>query len=254
MAKKATNPAIEYITLPVAHVQAIQTARFPFTKGKHTCFDSFNLGLHVGDNEASVVANRKILQKSLPKSSQIQWLEQVHSNDVLIIDSIITPFPKADAIITRTPNLALAIMTADCLPILLTNKKGDEIAALHCGWRSTVNNIIDNTLAKMESEPQDIIAWLGPCICQQHFEVGGEVKAAFIEQSPKLARYFIQNSSLQYQADLSGIAQELLKLSGVNCIIDSKECTYVESEKYYSYRRENITGRMASVICINKLR
>lgn len=253
MVKQATKLAIEKIELPVQTVQAIQTTQYaPTNKASvnHACFGGFNLGLHVGDDEQVVMANRHYLQHYISTNCQIQWLEQVHSNEVIVAEHVITPYPCADAIITRTPNLALAIMTADCLPILLTSKSGDEIAALHCGWRSTVNHIISHTLNKMDNEPKDIIAWLGPRISQEFFEVGDEVKTAFIELDPQLAKFFIINNSSKYQADLSGIAKYLLQISGVTVILDDEQCTYANKEKYYSYRRNNITGRTASIICI----
>lgn len=252
MVKQATKLAIEKIELPVQTVQAIQTTQYApnITGVNNTCFGGFNLGLHVGDDEQIVLANRHYLQNVISPHCHIQWLDQVHGNEVIVAEHLITPYPCADAIITRTPNLALAIMTADCLPILLISKSGDEIAALHCGWRSTVNHIILNTLNKMNNEPKDIIAWLGPRISQKFFEVGEEVKNAFIELDPKLVKFFTINNAFKYQANLSGIAKYLLQKSGVTVILDDEQCTYANREKYYSYRRNNITGRMASIICI----
>ncbi|GAA5131205.1 peptidoglycan editing factor PgeF [Thalassotalea piscium] len=252
MAKKATKASIEHINLPVRSVQAIQTTKYPLNNGgiSRSCYGGFNLGLHVNDNKSEVETNRLSLLKALPENSQIQWLEQTHSNSVIVAENLISPSPSADAIITRTPHLALAIMTADCLPILLSNTKGNEIAAIHCGWRSTVNNIISNTLDKMVSKPYEVVAWLGPCISQHHFEVGEEVIKAFLSQDARLASFFIQNNAFKYQADLPGIATFLLKAAGVTSIIQTSQCTYSNNEKYYSYRRNKVTGRMASLICI----
>ncbi|XQW86018.1 peptidoglycan editing factor PgeF [Thalassotalea piscium] len=254
MAKIATKASINKIELSVNKVQAIQTTRGFSDKAATalSTFDHFNLGLHVSDSASSVLANRENLKNTFPQNTQIQWLEQVHSNNVLITETLITPYPAADAIITHTPNLALAVMTADCLPILLTSISGKEVAAIHCGWRSTVNNIISHTINKMTSMPEDIIAWLGPCISQEYFEVGEEVKAAFTKEDFKLAAFFIENSNKKYQADLSGIAKFLLQKVGVKTIIQSTECTYANEDKYYSYRRDGVTGRMASVIYIKE--
>ncbi|GHE79735.1 peptidoglycan editing factor PgeF [Thalassotalea profundi] len=252
MVKITTEQPVENIELFVNNVQALQSTQSGTcqTASISSNFGRFNLGLHVGDDESTVLANRHYLQRFLPKGCEVQWLEQVHGNDVLNIENVIFPYPSADAIITRTPNIALAIMTADCLPILLSNKNGDEVAALHCGWRSIVSNIIGATLNKMICKPEEVIAWLGPCISQQYFEVGEDVRQAFIKLHPQLTLFFAKNKVAKYQANLSGIAKYLLELSGVTIVIDSQQCTYANQDKYYSYRRNNITGRMASVICI----
>ena len=269
-------------------VIALQTTRLPLTTAPHlfsnklnplpkvydknSSYDHFNLGLHVGDNEESVKVNRHLLNQTLfhninnkpinpelknsklRKNSSlavnnIQWLNQVHGNKVVTISRLSTKLITADASITRQKHLGLAIMTADCLPILLSHRDGDEIAAIHGGWRSLEAGIIKATLDEMLSSPGDVIAWLGPCIGPQAFQVGKEVRDAFICQDSNLANGFIKQHSGKYLADLHFIATHQLRILGVQYVATYPECTFNNENKYYSYRRNAITGRMASVIC-----
>jgi len=227
-------------------------------------YDSFNLGLHVGDNPARVIENRSEVKSFINKQllseqlaptvkqaekANIQWLEQVHGNVVATISTVSEQAIVADASITREKNIALAIMTADCLPILLSHKEGTEVAAIHGGWRPLVANIINNTLAQMHSKPADLVAWLGPCIGKGAFEVGAEVKEAFTQLDLAFNSAFVKQGNGKYLADLHQIAQHQLEFLGIRVIAHLAECTHQENNKYYSYRKEQITGRMASIIC-----
>ncbi|KGJ89196.1 peptidoglycan editing factor PgeF [Colwellia psychrerythraea] len=233
-------------------------------KNEESAFGAFNLGLHVGDSVKKVICNRKTLkyfinqqlQANTPspenkasKNIEIQWLEQVHGNEVVEVTTVDELAITADASITRQKNIALAIMTADCLPILLSHKDGTEIAAIHGGWRSLAANIITKTLEKMHSKPEDIVAWLGPCIGKNSFEVGSEVKEAFTQQNIVFNNAFLKQESGKYFADLHQIALLQLQMLGVSKTSTLAECTYHETKKYYSYRKEQKTGRMASLIC-----
>ncbi|WP_019028596.1 peptidoglycan editing factor PgeF [Colwellia piezophila] len=236
-------------------------------------YGAFNLGLHVGDNIEKVTLHRNILQhfirqeiyskttnpriakewsseSDLSEDVEIQWLEQVHGNEVVEVTVVAKEAMTADASITRQKNIALAIMTADCLPILLTNKCGNEIAAIHGGWRSLAANIIAKTLDKMHSKPSDIVAWLGPCISKHAFEVGSEVKEIFTQQGKPFSNAFLKQANGKYLADLHYIARLQLQTLGVTEISGLGECTYHETNKYYSYRKEQVTGRMASLISL----
>jgi hypothetical protein len=232
-------------------------------------YDHFNLGLHVGDDEANVKFNRQLLSQTLahkissnklfnPKRlttelsdlSNIQWLNQVHGNQVVTVSRISSNPITADASITREKKLALAIMTADCLPILLSHRNGDEVAAIHGGWRCLEAGIIKATLGKMLSKSNDVVAWLGPCIGKKAFQVGAKVRNAFIDQDINLANGFIRQQDGKFLADLHFIATHQLRLLGVQHIATLPECTFHNENKYYSYRRNTITGRMASVISI----
>lgn len=228
-------------------------------------FGGFNLGNHVGDNPKKVKYNRDQLTGYINQqfsigggnestnsvgSVKIQWLEQVHGNDVTIVDTVVDRPIIADASITRHKYIALAIMTADCLPILLTDIEGKVIAAIHGGWRSLAANIIERTVLKMDTSPSDIVVWLGPCISAKSFEVGGEVKQAFIEQDLELESAFIIQPNGKYLANLHTIARLQLLSLGIHIISSLAECTYQQTDKYYSFRKDEATGRMASIICL----
>jgi len=263
-------------------VLAIQTTRFspqssvtpdPYTQAElgeslitdrknneKSPYDAFNLGLHVGDSVENVTNNRNLLKQyiyqQLTKQDdmsvdevKVQWLNQVHGNEVVEVSVVNEQAITADASITRQKNVALAIMTADCLPILLSHKDGSEIAAIHGGWRPLAANIISITLEKMQSNNVDIIAWLGPCISHKSFEVGAEVKEEFTKQNMAFSSAFLKQENGKYLADLQKIARLQLQLMGITEISSLAECTYQEATKYYSYRKEQITGRMVSVIC-----
>ncbi|ALO35639.1 hypothetical protein CMT41_13645 [Colwellia sp. MT41] len=255
-------------------VLALQTTRIPLQQAlplkkngqvsTATPFDGFNLAFHVGDNVKQVTSHRNVLKqfinqqlinkqvtpsKQLIEEVKIQWLEQVHGNKVVEITAVDEQVITADASITRHKNVALAIMTADCLPILLSNKDGSEIAAIHGGWRPLAANIIEKTLDKMHSKPAELVAWLGPCIGKDAFEVGSEVKEVFTQQDMIFNDAFIKQAGGKYFADLQKIARLQLQSLGVTAISCLAECTYQATDKYYSYRKEQITGRMASLIC-----
>jgi len=234
-------------------VLAIQTTRVSPTEinsNDNFPYENFNLGLHVGDCADKVNHNRQCLQKLLPSKTRIQWLEQVHGNTVAEISKVTKETIIADAMITREKNIALAIMTADCLPILLMSKKGDEIAAIHCGWRPLAAKIIANTIKKMHTDADNIYAWLGPCIGKKVFEVGREVEKVFVEQDNAFSQAFTKQKNGKYLASLHKIATLQLNDLGIKHISTLSECTYSESNKYYSYRKNAITGRMAAVISL----
>ena len=208
-------------------------------------YDSNNLGLHVGDNEQHVQANRAELRNALQLPAEPIWLEQTHSNHCVVVENDTNRI--ADAAVTRSNKFPLAIMTADCLPIVLCNHEGTEIAAIHAGWRGLVNGIVENTLAKMHSSPQTLMAWVGPAICQTCYKVGPEMREAYIN------RYPYTETTFQYQgehchANLPKMAELILNAQGVNEVHQSKACTYELKNQFYSYRRESQTGRMATVI------
>jgi len=219
-------------------------------------FDAFNLGDHVDDCPNTVTQNRKSLLAYLPVATKIQWLTQVHGNNVVVVEQHHDKPLVADAAITRNKKIALAIMTADCLPILVSNSDGSEIAAIHAGWRPLAANIIERTLKLMHSPVNELYVWLGPCIGEHVFEVGEEVKHAFCQNSIKYKQAFKPVSSekgdkKKYLANLHMMAQLQLLDLGVKNISALDECTFSLNQKYYSYRRDGLTGRMASIISSN---
>lgn len=214
-------------------------------------YDSFNLGAHVGDDQCSVDNNRTLIKEFLPERANIQWLDQVHGASVVRVESHSNEPITADAAITNQNDIALAVMTADCLPILLSNSEGTEVAAIHGGWRPLAAGIIENTVNEMK-QTDELFAWLGPCIGKSVFEVGSEVRSAFVNISDELAAVFTQIENGKYKADLRAIAKWQLSQLGVSTIEASQECTFSDSEEFYSYRKESVTGRMATFICIEK--
>ena len=261
----ATNSAIEFVAFPQTKatssakstlqdkVLALQTSRIsPIENNADDNFpyQGFNLGLHVGDEPSLVDQNRQYLESLLPERTKIQWFDQVHGNDVVHVTSVSQQPITADAAITHNKDVCLAVMTADCLPILLAAQQGGEVAAIHGGWRPLAGNIISNTVNKMNTPTTELLAWLGPCIGNTAFEVGGEVREAFVSQNPLLSQAFIAKDNGKFLADLTIIAQVQLEQLGVKQISVQTKCTFLNSDKYYSYRKSATTGRMASLICL----
>ncbi|WP_409424982.1 MULTISPECIES: peptidoglycan editing factor PgeF [unclassified Pseudoalteromonas] len=211
-------------------------------------FDSLNLGLHVGDNRQDVIKNRAHVNTHLPNPAV--WLNQVHSADVIRVDEAFDANQTltGDALYTQLSNQPLAIMTADCLPILLTSSDGQEVAAIHAGWRGLVQGIINNTVSCFKYEPANLHAWLGPAIGANRFEVGQEVVAIFTANNPALHDAFKLQNSEKYLADIYHIAHILLNQRGVVNISGGEYCTFSQNNQFFSYRRDGLTGRMASLI------
>jgi len=212
-------------------------------------FDSLNLGLHVGDRADDVLQNRRRLREDLLLPSEPCWINQTHSVEVVTLEQ--DDNRDADAAITREAGRIAVVMTADCLPILLCNQAGSEVAAIHAGWRGLQAGVIQSTLAAMQSSPQQLIAWIGPGITQASFEVGDEVYAAFVDPLPSAASCFSANRPGHWLCDLGGIAASVLGRAGVAEVSRSSHCSYRDAAMFYSYRRETVTGRMASLIWIN---
>lgn len=215
-------------------------------------FDAFNLALHVGDDAEQVLTNRQQLDAGLAGKKQWQWLTQVHGNAVIDAQTDGRSY-VADACYSDEKSRVCTVMTADCLPILLCDKKGEQVAAIHAGWRSLCYGVIENTLAKFRGQPEDIMVWLGPAIGPCAFEVGEEVKIAFQAQTcgEKVAQAFMPATAAnKYYADLYQLASMRFHAKGVSAIYGGGFCTYSDARQFYSYRREGKTGRMASFIYI----
>lgn len=210
-------------------------------------FGSFNLGLHVGDDERHVSENRLILSESV-QQNQIHWLEQVHSSTVVNVDE---PYDqKADASFSKKIGQVCSVMTADCLPVFLCDEQGTQVAVAHAGWRGLCNGVIQNTASTFKASPA-FMAYLGPAISQGAFEVGDEVRLAFNEGYPQLNinQYFISAGlDGKWLADLYGIAREILNYLGIKHIYGGDRCTFSEEETFFSFRRDHTTGRMANLI------
>ncbi len=200
---------------------------------------------HVGDDSASVQRNRDILRTSLHLPSEPVWLNQTHSN--IAVKAALTPQPlQADASYTDAAGVVCAVLTADCLPLLACSKDGTKIAAIHAGWRGLLNGIIDNTIAALQTHQLSI--WLGPAIGPDQFEVGGEVRDMFVSRSQDYAAAFRPQPSDKWLADIYRLARINLHKLGITEIYGGGLCTVTDKDCFFSYRRDNITGRMATLI------
>lgn len=216
-------------------------------------YGGFNLGQHVGDDPTTVAVNRNRLLQVVP--AQPVWLNQVHGTRVLELpisddDASI----EADAVMTTVPGVVCAVMTADCLPVLFADKAGRVVGAAHAGWRGLAAGVLEVLAHKMtqsvEGQPQDLLAWLGPAIGPASFEVGDDVRDAFVRLDVAHTNYFKPVTPGKWLADLPAIAAEKLRAMGVSGITPSRCCTYTQPERFYSFRRDQVTGRMATMIWI----
>ena len=242
------------------NVHALQTNRYKASgDGVNNGFSlapytSFNLGSHVGDNPIHVAHNRQLLSQFLP--SEPVWLNQVHGINVLNLDEIVAAntdcLPDADASYTLRKNVVCVTMTADCLPILLCDQAGTAVASIHAGWRSLCDGVIETTVKQMPVESNQLMAWLGPAIGPNAFEVGTEVRAQFIAKDAQAELAFKKHGENQGQdkwlADIYKIATQRLNNLGITQIYGGGECTYTDKEKFFSFRRDGQTGRMATLI------
>jgi YfiH family protein len=217
-------------------------------------FAENNLALHVEDKPEAVAANRQALCAALGLARGPQWLEQIHGTKVVDArsDGLVR---TADASHTREAGLACAVLTADCLPILLCDIDGNQVAALHAGWRGLAKGIVARTVEVFSAPPARLMAYLGPAISQPHFEVGIDVLEAFFEsartpqQSDQIAAAFKPGQRpLHFHGDIYALARAELEALGVHRIFGGNFCTYAEPERFYSYRRDKVTGRMASLV------
>ncbi len=207
-------------------------------------YASLNLGGHVQDDPVSVAANRALLRQILP--AEPVWLNQVHGTVVVQADSV-NGVPDADAIFTRVPNTVCAVLTADCLPVLFCARDGSVVAAAHAGWRGLAAGVLEAALAAIQVPPGDVMAWMGVAIGPDAFEVGDEVRDRFIaDHSESTTAFFPYHG--KWLADIYTLARIRLKTCGVTAIYGGGLCTYTDAARFYSYRRDGKTGRMASLI------
>lgn len=213
-------------------------------------YGGLNLGLHVGDDSQTVEQNRHHLMQMAGMSSAPVWLNQTHSTRVVQLREPTSKVPDADGAFTDKPGIVCAVMTADCVPILLANKNGQEVAAVHAGWRGLADGILENALTRFHG---DVMAWVGPCIGKDAFEVGEDVVNAFVCHEPQARIAFEpREQDGKWRGDLCCLVQQRLSSCGVSDITFSQLCTYMDSERFFSYRRDGVTGRQASCIWINE--
>lgn len=212
-------------------------------------YAGLNLATHVGDEFETVDRNRRLLSETLHLPAEPVWLEQVHGRGVVAAHTVPDgESPAADASWTNQAAVVCGVMTADCLPVLFCDRQGSCIAAAHAGWRGLHAGVLEATVAEMAAEPGDILVWLGPAIGPQQFQVGAEVRDAFIQYDAAHARAFEHQHEDKWLADIYRLARQRLQSVGVTAIYGGGLCTYTDQNRFFSYRRESTTGRMASLI------
>ncbi len=209
-------------------------------------YDGFNLATHVGDELAAVAANRARLRATLGVSAEPVWLEQIHGTRVLDLDT--EALVAADGAVTGRPGVVCAVLTADCLPVLFCGRDGQRVGVAHAGWRGLLHGVLPAAVRALAVPPRETLAWLGPAISQAAYEVGGDVRDAFVARTPEAAAHFAPNDRGRWQADLYGLARASLARAGVTAVAGGGFCTFNERRRFFSHRREAPCGRMATLI------
>lgn len=208
-------------------------------------WDSFNLGDHVGDEPQAVAANRALLRRELP--AEPVWLTQVHGTRC-VDAALAAPGIEADASFARRRGVVCAVLTADCLPVLLCDDSATVVAVAHAGWRGLAAGVIEATVAAMAEPGERLMAWLGPAIGPQAFEVGGEVREQFVAHDPQAAGAFAATANGKWLCDIHHLARQRLDALCIRRVASANSCTLGAAETFFSFRRDGVTGRMASLI------
>ena len=227
-------------------VQAVFTTRRGGTS--EGAFESLNLSYSVGDDQKHVSKNRDLLREILPSSPL--WVTQVHGNKLVKAEDS-APTTKADALYTSNQRIVCSIMTADCLPVLITSTFGDEVAVAHAGWRGLAAGILKNTIKQFSAAANNLVVQFGPAISQKNYEVDKDLLEQFLELDHRYQKYFWPTESGKYLADLYGIATHQLEQLNVTRIYGGNYCTYEHSHYFFSHRRAQPTGRMAAMIWLD---
>lgn len=212
-------------------------------------FDTLNLGARVGDAPAAVAENRRRLTAQLQLPAEPRWLEQLHGTTVADLDAPGSAAAcSADAAVTRRAACVCVIQVADCLPVLFATRDGSAVAAAHAGWRGLAAGVLEATVAQLGVAPHELLAWMGPAIGTQHFEVGEEVRSAFVTRHAAAGTAFSANARGHWQCDLAALARARLAAAGVTGVFGGECCTYSDPQRFFSYRRDGQCGRMAALI------
>ncbi len=206
---------------------------------------SFNLATHVGDDPAAVEENRRRLCDALGLPAEPAWLDQVHGTAVAVLPG--AGQARADAAVTFARGQVCAVLVADCLPVFLASRAGDRVGIAHAGWRGLAAGVVEATLAALECDPREIVAWLGPSIGPRAFEVGDEVRDAFLAGDEGAAAEFQPGRAGRWLADLPALARRRLAAAGVAAVSGGDLCTHADPARFYSFRRDGATGRMAAL-------
>jgi hypothetical protein len=216
-------------------------------------YASLNLAAHVGDDPRAVAENRRVLAAGLALPIEPLWLTQVHGVTVVDADAVRrletgNEAPIGDAAVTREPGCVLTVMAADCLPVLFSRRDGTAVAVAHAGWRGLAAGVLEAAAAALGGPPGELLAWLGPAIGPDHFEVGEEVRSAFCGHDARAAAAFTPNAAGRWLCDLYLLARQRLESVGLRSIHGQIRSTYGQPESYYSFRRDGTTGRIAALI------
>lgn len=212
-------------------------------------YASLNLGPHVGDLPENVRENRRRLRDGWALPAEPHWLEQIHGARILDLDAPVRD-GRADGAVTASPGVVCAVMTADCLPVLLAARRARRVGIAHAGWRGLAAGVLPAAVKALDCDPDEIVAWLGPAIGPDAYEVGDEVRAAFVERDERSARAFRPSARGRWLADLYTLARSSLGAAGVSSVTGGGHCTFAETEQFFSHRREAPCGRMATLIWI----
>jgi hypothetical protein len=226
-------------------VRAVSTTRHGGTS--RPPYDTLNLAEHVGDEVMAVAANRDELRRVMQLPAVPAWLQQVHGVQVVNAAGVTAP-PAADASYALEPGVVCAVLTADCLPVLLCDRGGCAVAAAHAGWRGLAAGVIEQTIAIMPVPGGELMAWLGPAISAEAYVVGEEVRDTFVDHDPAAEAAFRPATDGGWHADLYRLARQRLWSQGVTAISGGELCTWQDPVRFYSFRRDGVTGRMASLI------
>lgn len=222
----------------------VTTRQGGVSQGEHA---TLNLGTSSGDDPANVARNRLVVARHLP--SMPRWMAQVHGTAVADLDPLAeAEVPRADAAVAGSPNRVGVVLTADCMPLLLCDTGGRRVAIAHAGWRGMAAGVIESTVRALDVAPAGIVAWMGPTIGPTAFEVGAEVREAFVAADPQAAKAFAPHAPGKFMADLYALARQRLQRAGVTRVFGGGFCTYREADRFFSYRREQRSGRMGAFI------
>ncbi len=211
-------------------------------------YDSLNCAAHVGDAPGAVSENRVRLRARLELPSEPGWLDQVHGAAAITLGGEPAVPAVADAAVAREPGRVCVVQVADCLPVLLASRDGSGVGAAHAGWRGLAGGVLESALRALGAPAAQVLAWLGPAIGPEHFEVGEEVRAAFTRPDPGAAAAFTANARGRWQCDLYALARRRLRALGVTSLYGGGWCTYADPQRFFSYRRDGRCGRMAALI------
>lgn len=232
------------------NVKALFTTRNGgVSRGANDVYASLNLGAHVNDDVAHVTCNRALLRRHLP--NEPKWLKQVHGISPIWIDHAEAAVSEGDAVLSRKPGTVCAVMVADCLPVFLCDAAGTTVGIVHAGWRGLAGGIIEQSIAAMQVDQRKLMAWLGPAIGPDHFEVGEDVYDTFVRHDAQAAQAFAPKNSQhekKWLADIFLLARQRLASAGITEIYGGGVCTYSDPARFFSYRRDGETGRMAALI------